>query len=259
MPLLSRRALLVGALALSLPAGRGAPAAAAAEAPLRVLAASSLTEVLGALDRRWQAAGHPPLALSVDGSNRLAQQVAGGATADLFLSADEPWMQELADKGLIRPKTRVVLAQNSLVVVVPVNGGLALAGPEGLRAAQRLALAGEGVPAGRYARASLQQLGLWSALADRVVSGANVRATLAWVAGGEAEAGVVYATDARVEPRVRVAFTLPPASHPPIRYPAAVLKSSAQPAVAAAFLALCRSSAAQADWAAAGFLPPPAQ
>lgn len=257
MPLLSRRAVLVGALALSLPAGRPAPASAAAGAPLRVLAASSLTEVLGALDRRWQAAGHPPLELSFDGSNRLAQQVAAGAPADLFLSADEPWMQDLADKGLILPDTRVVLAQNSLVVVVPVNGGLALSAPEGLRAAQRLALAGEGVPAGRYARASLQQLGLWPTLAERVVSGANVRATLAWVAGGEAEAGVVYATDARVEPRVRVALTLPPTSHPPIRYPAAVLRSSAQPAAAAAFLALCRSAAAQADWAAAGFLPPP--
>ena len=249
----TRRALLMAMAAVCV----GGPAAAA-EAPLRVLAASSLTEVLGALDRRWQQAGHPPLVLSVDGSNRLAQQIVAGAPADVFMSADEPWMQQVADAGLILTQTRVVLAQNRLVVVVAAGGAAHVRVPADLIRVQRLALAGEGVPAGRYARASLQQLGLWAPLQARVVSGANVRATLAWVAGGEADAGVVYATDARVEPRVQVAFALPEASHPPIRYPAAVVRGSAQPAQAAAFLALCQSAAARADWSAAGFLPPPA-
>ncbi|MEQ1508740.1 MAG: molybdate ABC transporter substrate-binding protein, partial [Myxococcota bacterium] len=115
-----------------------------------------------------------------------------------------------------------------------------------------LALAGENVPAGTYARAALAGDG-WAALAPKVVTGDNVRTTLAWVSRGEAEAGVVYATDARAEPRVKQAFAFPADRHPPIVYPGAVVAASTHPAEAAAFLAYCASPDAMARFVAAGF------
>lgn len=236
-----------------------AAAAWAAEPGLTVLAASSLTESLQRVGDAWAAAGHPPVTLSFDASSRLARQVEAGAPADLFFSADQEWMDHVAARGLVDPASRVNLLGNTLVVVVPAASTLSvtsvadLARPE----VQHLALAGEPVPAGRYARAALRALGGWEAVQERVVSGDNVRATLAWVAAGEAEAGVVYATDARIEPRVKVAWTLPASAHPPVVYPAAVVTTSKNPAEAAEFLLFCRSVDAMAVFRAAGFTPPP--
>lgn len=231
----------------------------AAEPGLTVLAASSLTDALQQVGRAWTQAGHPPITFSFDASSRLARQVEAGAPADVYFAADQEWMDHLATRGLVDPATRVDLLGNTLVVVVPaastlvVTGVADLARPE----VQHLALAGEPVPAGRYARAALRTLGGWEAVQGRVVSGDNVRATLAWVAAGEAEAGVVYATDARIEPRVKVAWTLPASAHPPVVYPAAVVTTSKNHVEAASFLSFCKSMDAMTLFRAAGFTPPP--
>ena len=244
-------ALLCSAAALfALPAR-----AEGAAAPLSVLAAASLSEALQAVAQAWQAQGNGAVTLSFDGSSRLARQVEAGMPADAFFSADLAWMDHLDRQGLLQPGSQRALLGNSLVAVVrrdavPVPASAAdLAGP----GIERLALAGENVPAGRYARAALASLGAWQGVADRVVVGDDVRTALAWVATGEAQAGVVYATDARVEPRVQVAFPFPAGSHPPIVYPAAVLRGAAHPQDAARFLDFCQSAQARALFAAAGF------
>lgn len=251
LPRLLATLALLAAL-LGLPARAAAPAA-----PLTVLAAASLTEVLQQLGASWQAKGNGAVRFSFDASSRLAKQVESGAPADAFFSADQEWMDWLDARGLVAD--RVTLAGNTLVTVVrndaptPPADAKGLAGP----AIHRLAMAGENVPAGRYGRAALRSLGVWDAVKDRVVNGDSVRAALTWVATGEADAGVVYATDARVEPRVRVAFTFLASSHPPIAYPAAALRGSAHLADARAFVAFCASAEARAVFAAAGFTPPP--
>lgn len=233
------------------------PLRAHAQDGLVVLAAASLTESLSKVAAAWTAKGNPPVTLSFDASSRLAKQVEAGASADLFFSADTAWMDWLAARGLVAPGTRRELFANTLVVVAPAGSPLVLRAPAdlGAPAVRHLALAGESVPAGRYARAALTALGAWEAVASRVVNGDNVRTVLGWVAKGEAEAGVVYATDAKVEPRVRVAYTFPAGSHPSIVYPAAVTAGARKPKEAVDFLAFCASAEGRAVFAAAGFGP----
>lgn len=258
---MNRRTLLTGLLSgLALLSLAPAPRPAGAEAPaVVVLAASSLTETLNKVARAWTARGHPRVTLSFDASSRLAKQIEAGAPADAFFSADEAWMDYLAGKGLIDPATRANLLGNRLVAVLPKRSALQVAGASDLGRPEigRLALAGENVPAGRYARAALTTLGAWEPVRERVVSGDNVRAVLSWVARGEADAGVVYATDARVEPAVKLAFTFPVSSHPAIVYPAAVVQGSARAADAADFIRYCRSAEGMAVFLAAGFTAPP--
>lgn len=196
-----------------------------------VLAAASLQEALSEAAETWAAQGHPAPVLAFAGTSALARQIEQGGPADLFLSADERWMDTLEREGLLRPGTRADLLSNRLVLIAPKesaaagladigNGRLALADPDA-------------VPAGRYARAALQHLGEWRAVAGRIAPAENVRAALALVERGEAPLGIVYATDARASDKVRVIETLPEESHPPIRYPVAILASSAHPDAAA--------------------------
>lgn len=222
--------------------------------PVVVLAASSLTDVLPTVAEHWTAAGHPPVTFSFDASSRLARQVESGAPADLFFSADTDWMDHLA--GRIDPATRVDLLGNTLVAVVPVASD-SIRSPADLATVHHLGLAGENVPAGKYARAALSALGTMETVQGRIVSGDNVRTVLGWVASGEAEAGIVYATDARVEPRVKVAFTFPAGSHPAIVYPAAVVAGARHAREAGEFLEYCRGAEAMEVFAAAGFTAPP--
>jgi molybdate transport system substrate-binding protein len=230
-----------------------APDARAADSSVAVLAASSLTESLQAVGTAWTAKGHPEIAFSFDSSSRLAKQIEAGSPTDVFFSADVEWMDELARKGWIDESTRADLVGNELVVVVAAGKGSTIGSAKDLARVQHLALGGESVPAGKYARAALTSLHAWEPVKDRVVNGDNARAVLAWVANGEAEAGIVYATDARVEPKVVVAFTLPSSSHPPIVYPAAVVKNAKHADEARAFVAFCRSTEALAIFEAAGF------
>lgn len=208
-----------------------APALAQEKGPL-VLAAASLQESLTAAADAWAAKGHPRPVLSFAASSALARQVEAGAPADIFISADEPWMDAIAQKGLVVPGTRKAFLANRLVLVAPADSRLRLTIGKGFPIAKalgdgRLAMADpEGVPAGKYGKAALSVLGVWPALSGKVASAENVRAALALVERGAAPLGIVYATDARASKRVRVVGTFPPDSHEPITYPLARLKAS---------------------------------
>lgn len=248
---IDRRELLIG---LAVTMAPGARAFAAQRGPL-VLAAASLQESMNAAADAWARLGHGRPVLSFAGSSALARQVAAGAAADLFVSADAPWMDDVQRRGLIVPGTRADLVGNRLVVVQPASAPAVSAKVPlgGVLARGRVALADPAsVPAGRYAQASLTQLGLWSGVASRVVRAENVRAALALVERGAAEWGVVYATDAPASQRVRAVRMLPAASHPPIRYPLARLKASTSPD-AEGFRRFLLSGAGKAIFARFGF------
>lgn len=241
---------------LLLAASLAVPAAAQERAPL-VLAAASMQESLGAAADAWAKQGHPRPVLSFAASSALARQVMAGARADLFVSADEDWMDALAAKKLIVSATRATLVGNRLVIVAAAGtrgavpaGGAALA-----RALSGGALAmadPDAVPAGKYGRAALQKLGAWDAVARKVVRAENVRAALALVERGAAPYGIVYATDAKASAKVRVAGVFPADSHPPIVYPLAQLTGSTNPA-ASGFRRFLLSDAGKAIFRRYGF------
>ncbi len=196
-----------------------------------VLAAASLQESMTAAAAAWAVKGHAKPIISFAASSALARQVEAGAFADLFVSADENWMNELATRKLIVPASRVTFLGNRLVVAaaagtltrIPVRPPAALvrvltAGP--------LAMADTPVPAGKYGQEALEKLGVWTRVAPRVVRAENVRATLALVERGAAPLGIVYATDAKASAKVRIAGVFPASTHPAITYPIARLVTS---------------------------------
>jgi molybdate transport system substrate-binding protein len=222
--MIERRDLLMGLAGAAVAPG----GAWAAPRPPLVLAAASLQEAMSAAAEAWARKGRARPVCSFAASSALARQILAGAAADLFVSADEAWMDEVERRGLVAPGTRAAFLGNHLVVVRPRGArGDARAPLARLLAAGPLALADpDAVPAGRYARESLERLGLWGAVAPRVVCGESVRAALAFVERGAAPFGIVYATDARASARVEVVRMLPDASHKPIRYPLARLRAA---------------------------------
>ncbi len=233
---------------------------ARADAPV-VLAAASLQEALGAVADAWVKQKHVRPVISFAGSSALARQIEAGAPADLFISADEEWMDYLEKRSLLAPGTRKVIAGNRLVLIAPSDSKVTLKIAKGFPLARalgsgRLAMADPaGVPAGRYGRAALEALGVWAAVEPRVVRSENVRAALALVERGEAPFGIVYATDAAASRKVRVVGVFPASSHASIRYPAARLKT-AKADEASAFLAFLTSREAKAIFARHGFSAP---
>lgn len=252
------RALTAAAAIAVLPLGNAALAASAERPPL-VFAASSLQESLSAAARAFARRGHGEPTLSFGASSALARQIAAGAPADLFLSADEEWMDELASRGLIRRASRADLVAGRLVLIAPRASRTVLRIRDhfALRAALdggRLALANpDAVPAGRYARAALTALHVWPTVADRLGPADNVRGALTFVERGAAPLGIVYETDALASRRVRIVGIFPNASHPPIVYPIAVLARSSQPQ-AEAFRRFLLSPAGQAIFRRFGFV-----
>lgn len=232
--ILTRLALGCAVLFTALGAPASGQRAAAGDPPL-VLAAASLQESLTAAADSWAKSGHPKPVISFAASSALARQVAAGAPADLFVSADEPWMDDVARRGLIVPETRVSFLGNTLVIVAPVasRARADIRNPKQLAAllgAGALAMADvESVPAGKYGKAALTALGIWDRVSPQVVRAENVRAALALVERGAAPFGIVYATDARASKAVRVIATFPASSHPPITYPIARLRASTNP------------------------------
>jgi molybdate transport system substrate-binding protein len=228
--------------------------------PIVVLAASSLQEALQAAADAWAKQDHPRPVLSFAASSALARQIEGGAPADLFVSADEAWMDRVEQAGALRPGTRHDLLGNGIVLIAPgaSTAMVDLASPASVGAAigtGRLAMADpDSVPAGKYGKAALEHLGLWDPFGGKVVRAENVRAALALVESGEAPLGIVYATDAAASAKVRVVATFPAASHPPIRYAVAVLAASTGPQ-AAAFEHFLRSPRGKAIFARYGFKP----
>ena len=191
----------------------------------------------------------------------LAKQIEAGAPAEVFMSADQDWMDYLQTRSLIAAETRTNIVANDLVLVAPENSTLSLKIVPGFALALALGESGRlamgdptSVPAGMYARAALVRLGVWPSVEKRIVSADNVRSALNFVARGEAPLGIVYTTDARVEPRVRVVGVFPPATHDPITYPTAATAGAS--ADAAAFVRYLSGSRAQAIFRKAGFALP---
>jgi molybdate transport system substrate-binding protein len=227
--LVRRRLLLLFVLGF-LAAPFLAPAAQAAE--VTVFAAASLKNALDDAIKLYEAKTGEKVVASYAASPALAKQIESGAPADIFFSADLDWMDYLEKKNLINAASRHTLLGNTLVLVAPKDSTVALpieknfALLQALGADGKLAMARvDTVPAGKYGKAALTYLGVWERVAARVAQAENVRAALVLVAKGEAPLGIVYGTDAKSEPAVRVVGTFPEDSHPKILYPVALLAS----------------------------------
>jgi molybdate transport system substrate-binding protein len=190
-----------------------------AEEPARLYAAASTREAIERIVGDFRTSTGIPVETNIGPSSGLALQIEQGGPADLFLSADEPWADYLQKAGLVAERRN--LLTNRLVVVIPQSSTLALRRLDDLAAAEvkRLALAGATVPAGRYATEALAAAGVWEKVQPRVLRGKDVRAALLYVEKGEADAGIVYATDAAAAAGVRVALEVPPPLHSPVVYP----------------------------------------
>jgi molybdate transport system substrate-binding protein len=229
-------------LATALAACRDRPRDRAPEVVLTVSAAASLREALAELEAKYEAA-NPGVDVRTNfaASGTLRQQIEQGAPVDVFASAAEGPMDALQQAGLIDPRSRRVLAGNELVLVVPAAADSSavrrfedLASPT----VGRVALgAPASVPAGEYAGQVLRALGIAEAVERKAVLAQNVRQVLAYVEQGNVDAGVVYRTDAAASPRVRVAAAAPPGTHRPITYPVAVVRRTASPEAARAYVA----------------------
>jgi molybdate transport system substrate-binding protein len=199
------------------------------EAEARIYAAASLTDVVGAIAKRFEASRKSRVVAGYGASNTLAQQLHEGAEPGVFISASAEWVDKLESWGLIEAGTRVELAGNALVVIVPKGATDVPASLSGLAdpGYARIALADPvAVPAGKYAKSALEKAGLYESLKGRVVAAQDVRTALAYVERGEAPAGIVYATDAAASAKVDVAFRVPPELHPKIVYPMVIVKGA---------------------------------
>ncbi len=264
----NRVARLVQTIGLALVFGLAAHPLRAGEAT--IFAAASTKDAVEDLAQRYRATGGGAVRTVFAASSTLAKQIAQGAPADLYLSADPAWMDYLAERGAIDAASRVDLLGNTLVLIAPSDGDATPADPGALSAAtlgafldshltngRPLAIADPGhVPAGLYAKAALEAFGLWPGVAERTARTADVRAALALVDRGEAPAGIVYATDAQISPRVRTVGWFPADSHPPIVYPLALVAGPAN-GEGRPFYDYLRGADAAAVFRSYGFQVPP--
>jgi molybdate transport system substrate-binding protein len=245
--------------ALLLLLGSAVSPAFADDRSLTVFAAASMKNALDEIDAAFTAKSGVKVAASYAASSMLAKQIEQGAPADIFVSADTDWMDYATAKKTINDATRVNLLGNSIVLIAPkdskidnvtIGAGFDLA-----------RLAGDGriatgdvksVPVGKYAKAALEKLGAWQAAEAKFAMADSVRAALTLVARDEAVLGIVYATDAKIEPGVKIVGTFPADSHPPIIYPVAAT-TTAKPE-ASDYLAFLRSPAAKAVLEKYGFV-----
>jgi molybdate transport system substrate-binding protein len=238
-------------------AGLGASAADAPPPSLTVFGAASLTNALQDLGDSFTQQSAIPVKFSFAASSVLARQIESGAQADIFFSADLEWMDYLQSRGLIDRASRHDVLGNRLVLIAPADSKIALKIAANFPLATalgkgRLATGDpDSVPAGRYARSALTTLGVWNEVADRIVRAESVRSALMFVDRGEVPLGIVYETDALIDPKVRVVDFFPANSHLPITYPIA-LTSSAGPA-AQKFLDYIRGPAGELVFKKYGF------
>ncbi|HMA48189.1 MAG TPA: molybdate ABC transporter substrate-binding protein [Magnetospirillaceae bacterium] len=208
-----------------------APLARAADAPpeITVYAAASLTDALGELGKTYEAMGKGKIVASYASSSDLARQIEHGAPADLFVSADQQWADYLDQRGLLDKATRIDLLRNELVLVAPAASAATLAIAPNFKLAEalgdsRLAVGDpDHVPAGIYARQSLEHLGIWSAVEPKLARAGSVRAALLFVERGDCPFGIVYRSDAQSDSKVKVIGVFPETSHSPVVYPAALV------------------------------------
>ncbi len=223
-----------------------------------VFAAASLKTALDDAAKVWKTQSGKDILATYGSSGTLAKQIAEAAPADIFISADLAWMDNIAEKSLIKPESRKNLVGNTLVLVAATgaNTKIALEGDSNLAAHlgnEKLAVGDvKSVPAGKYAKAALENLNLWSSVEPNLVMQENVRSALALVARGEARLGIVYGSDATAESKVQVVANFPETSHAPIIYPAAIIATSTNPD-AQTFLNFLFSKEAQLIFKANGF------
>jgi molybdate transport system substrate-binding protein len=234
------------------------PHAIAQDKTLTVFAAASLKNALDDTNRAFTKATGIKVVVSYAATSALVKQIEQGAPADVFLSADLQWMNYAAEKNLIKLDTRVNLLGNKLVLIAAKDSRLenVAIGPgfdiATLAGTGRIAVADvKAVPAGRYAKAALESLGAWPAAEKKLAQAENVRAALAYVSRGEAPVGIVYATDAKVDPGVKIVGTFPDGAHPAVTYPVAAT-ANAKPD-AARYLDFLRAGAAKSIFEAYGF------
>ena len=242
---------------LAVAAGSLALASSAAE--LTVFAAASLSDALQEIAPAFTRTAGDTVRFNFGASGTLARQIKEGAPADLIVSADELRVDQLDKAGLLVPGTRRTILANQLVVIVAAENGAAVTSLTDLTKAEvrRIAIGEPAtVPAGTYAREFLEKAGLWTQVSDRTVPLDNVRAVLAAVEAGNADAGFVYRTDALLSNKMRVAVLVPLAEGPKITYPVAVVRNSREPAAAKAFAGFLEGPEAQKIFAKYGFLPP---
>ena len=250
--------LLFAAFALAAFCAGQSPSVHAQDKTLTMFAAASMKNAVDDINAAFTKQTGIKVVSSYAASSALAKQIENGAPADVFASADLEWMDYVAQKKLIKDNTRVSLLSNRLVLIAPKDSkiGNVTIGP-GFDLAK---LAGDGkittgdvraVPVGKYAKAALEKLGSWQAAERKFAMAENVRAALLLVARGEATLGIVYETDAKVEPGVKIVGAFPPDSHPAIVYPVA-LTATAKPE-AAQYLSFLRSQAAKSTFEKYGF------
>ena len=251
-PLLLLSAVLITMLVI-------VPRAAHADTPVLVFAAASLTNAVTEIARAFEAETGRPVTPVFDATSRAARQITEGAPAHMLIAANRDWVDWLIICGKAEATSRQVLARNTLVLVASskaLNTDEVFSAQNPLLDVRRFAIADpEGVPAGIYARQSLQAIGMWAKLEARLIRGDNVRTVLAWVGTGAAEAGLVYASDAAIAPRVAVAAVVPDHLHNAILYEAVLTRDA--PAEAQAFLSYLSSESARTVFARFGFSSPP--
>jgi molybdate transport system substrate-binding protein len=236
-----------------------APAPLVAQEYITVFAAASLKNALDDTNADFTKATGIKVVGSYEASSALARQIEQGAPADVFISADLRWMDYVAERKLIDPATRVNLLGNKLVLIAPVDSRVGQVSiGEGFDIAK---LAGDGriavadvkaVPAGVYAKAALEKLGAWTAAEPKLAQAENVRATLAFVARGETPIGIVYETDAKIEPKIKTIGVFPDNSYPPVTYPVAAT-AGAKKAAVGQYFSFLRTPAAKAIFEKYGF------
>lgn len=244
--------------ALAITGGLSFPPASAGEKGLTVFAAASMKNALDDVDAAYTAKTGIKVVANYAASSVLAKQIGQDAPADIFLSADTDWMDYVAKQKAINTDTRTNLLGNSIVLIAPKDSSIGnVTIGQGFDLAK---LAGTGriatgdvssVPVGKYAKAALEKLGAWETAAPKFAMAESVRAALTLVARGEAMLGIVYATDAKVEPEVKIVGTFPADSHPPIIYPVAATTSAGSGATG--YLAFLHSRAAKTIFEKYGF------
>ena len=246
--------IAVGAL---LAAVLSAATPAAAEESVTVFAAASLTDAVGDIAKSYEVRGARKIVASFASSATLARQITHGAPAEIFISADERWMDALESRDLLEAGSRANLLHNTLVLIAPAAEPISVAIEHGFPLADhlrggRLAMGDpDSVPAGIYGKEALLNLGVWDSVADKVAPAADVRAALVFVERGETPAGIVYATDAAASAKVMVAGRFPEDSHAPIVYPIALIRGAGTPA--RDFYEYLRGGAARAIFERYGF------
>jgi molybdate transport system substrate-binding protein len=241
---------------LLLVCGMVASAWAQANEPVLCLVAASAQDVVKELGDQFEASTKTPVKITPGPSQQLAKQAISGAPADLFLSASQEWAEQVAKEGLAAKS--VPLLTNDLVLVVPKGNPAGIKSPQDLTSdkVRKIALAGENVPAGKYAQQALTALGLYDALVSKgkIARGQDVRFTLTFVDRGEAEAGIVYSTDARVSTNVEVVYTFDRQNMDKIVYPLVLLKHGSDRAGAQKFFDYLQSDEAKKVFEKHGFV-----